>query len=209
VYALSGALLFASMRDRDPHAYRSELAALADRWGVPLNLAVDLDDVAFAPLTQTDRAGEVAMVVRRPSGKLLLSIKTFYPRAAWRLPTGGIDLGEPIAEALLRETREETGLEFTVSRFLVVVDYRQAGRTGSRFHTFAFLVDETGGTLGSLDPHEQIQGYREIDVAELPAVAQSLATIPDEPSDRVEGSWGAWGRFRAHVHRAVHAALTP
>src|SRR3954464_1184387 len=100
------------------------LADLASRYGAPrvvdALIADDFDD----PIRRRDRYGEVCMVVRRPSGRVLLSIKTFYPRGAYRLPTGGIHEGEPVYDALLRETHEETGLETTVERFLARISYR-------------------------------------------------------------------------------------
>ena len=149
------------------------------------------------------------MVLRRPSGKLLLSIKTLYPRGAYRLPTGGIDHGEPILDALLRETAEETGLGVEVRRFLAQIAYRPVSAPDGEpiFHTFAFLLDETGGTLGARDEHEQIEEYIEIAPSELRSVADRLERIASAPADVIGGDWADWGRFRAVVHRAVADAL--
>lgn len=146
------------------------------------------------------------MVIRRPSGRVLVSTKTFYPPGAYRLPTGGIDLGESIESALVREAHEETGLATEVRRFLAAISYSPAGG-GHIFHTFAFLLDELGGTLGSLDPHEQILDYREIDAAELRVVADRLESLASAPSTDIVGDWADWGRFRAVVHRAVAPVL--
>ena len=99
-----------------PSEIQSELVELAQAYGQPLVQTVELDiEKLFDPLTKWDgRYGEVCMVVRRPNGKLLLTIKTFYPRGAYRLPTGGINQEERIQNALLRETQEETGLRYVV-----------------------------------------------------------------------------------------------
>src|SRR4030081_2929099 len=97
---------------------RREIEALAGRFGRPIAREVPLDDIAFDPVGNPSRFAEVCMVVRRPTGKVLLSIKTFYPRGAYRLPTGGIDRDEPILEALLRATLEETGLRLEAGRLL-------------------------------------------------------------------------------------------
>ncbi len=186
-------------------AAREELADLAGRLGEPLEREVVLDDVAFDPLTKRDRTGEVCMVVRRTNGRLLASIKTFYPRGAYRLPTGGIRADESIEAALLRETREETGLEVALRRYLAHLEYRAARGAEPVFHTFAFLLDETGGTLGVLDPDERIEGYSEVRAEDLPAMAERLRSISDERGE--VGSWRSWGIFRAAVHVAVHEAL--
>src|SRR5512132_2149190 len=130
-----------------------ELDDLARRFGEPLRVAAPIDDSFEDPIWKRDRFGEVCMVVRRPSGKLLLSIKTFYPRGAHRLPTGGIHHGEGVFDALLRETHEETGLVTAPRRFLARIAYDPLSTPGAPpvFHTLAFLLDEIGGTLGAID----------------------------------------------------------
>ena len=185
---------------------RDEIAALGSRFGRPIVRDVPLDDIAFDPVGNPSRFAEVCMVVRRPAGTVLLSIKTFYPRGAFRLPTGGIDRDEPILDALLRETHEETGLEVEPRRFLAALTYLDGPDGAPVFHTFAFLLDERAGTLGSLDEHEQIERYIEVRPAELPGVADTLERIPDDAAGSIS-NWNAWGRFRAHVHRTVHEAL--
>jgi 8-oxo-dGTP pyrophosphatase MutT (NUDIX family) len=185
-----------------------ELADLARRYGAPLVIDARIADDFDDPIRRRDRYGEVCMVVRRPSGKLLLSIKTFYPRGAYRLPTGGIHKREPVYDALLRETHEETGLDTTVERFLAQISYRgMTPRATPLFHTFAFLLRETGGTLGALDLSEQLEDWREIDPSELPRVADTLDDLRTTSEHDIGGDWRAWGKFRAVVHRAVHEAL--
>src|SRR5438093_1484464 len=154
---------------------REEIAALGKRYGQPLVREVALDDVAFDPVGAPDRIAEVCMVVRRPSGKLLLAIKDFYPRGAFRLPTGGIHHGEPILDAVRREAIEETGLTLEVARFLAALNYRNGPTGPPAFHTFAFLLDERGGTLGAQDPAERIERWIEIEPSALPAVANTPA----------------------------------
>jgi NAD+ diphosphatase len=188
-----------------------ELDELARRFGDPRRVDTTIDDSFSDPIWKRDRFGEVCMVVRRPNGKVLLSIKTFYPRGAHRLPTGGIHHGESVYEALVRETREETGLVTAPRRFLARISYRALSAPAAVpvFHTFAFLLDEAGGMLGTLDATEQIEEWREIDVRELPRVADFLDDLRTPGTRDIGGDWRAWGRFRAVVHREVYAALTP
>ena len=185
-----------------------EISELERRFGRPVRVDALINGF-FDPIRRPDRIGEVCMVVRRPNGKLLLSIKTFYPRGAYRLPTGGIDHGESILAAVLRETAEETGLETEVRRFVAQIAYRPRSEPGGQpiFHTFAFLLDELGGTLGSRDEHEQIEEYIEVDPAELRSVADRLEHVTSEHSADIGGDWADWGEFRAVVHRAVADAL--
>ena len=44
-------------------------------------------------------------------------------------------------------------------------------------------------------------------IGELPALADTLASVPDQQSDEIGGSWRDWGNFRAVVHRVVHELL--
>ena len=186
-----------------------EVAELAARYGEPRRVDATINDGFFDPIHNPDRVGEVCMIVRRPNRKVLLSIKTFYPRGAYRLPTGGIHHGEGIFEALVRETLEETGLETTIRRFLAAIAYSQRSSPDGPpiFHTFAFLLDEVGGVLEARDREERIEEYREVDPAELSAVADGLERITSLHSVDIGGDWADWGRFRAVAHRVVHESL--
>ncbi len=187
---------------------RSEIIALSQRFGAPITREIALDDIAFDPVGNPSRFAEVCMVVRRPTGNVLLSIKTFYPRGAYRLPTGGIDKDEPILDAVVRETHEETGLKVDVRRFLAALTYRDGPTGPAVFHTFAFLLDDpSGAPVRPLDEAEQIESYLEVPVAELPQVAERLDRIAADGAPGIE-NWDAWGRFRAHGHRAVFEALS-
>ena len=196
-----------------------EIAALGAKYGTPIRRTVGLtNEGLFDPLGKPDRYGEVCMVIRRRDGTLLTARKTFYPPNAYRLLTGGISHGEAIFDALLRETEEETGLDVAVRQFLAVIDYtleRPAGKAGARarppahpFTTFAFLLDELGGTLACYDPHERVEDFRDVAVADLPAMAAQLRSLGQTFDPEIHGRWRDWGRFRAVIHDVVYEALT-
>lgn len=189
---------------------RREIAELSERYGEPRAVDASIQDGFDDPIRRRDRYGEVLMAVRRPNGKVLVAIKTFYPRGAYRLPTGGIHHGERILDALIRETHEETGLETVVRCFLATISYRSRSSAAAAplFHTFAFLLDEVGGTLGALDTSERIEAWHEMWPAELHHQAAVLEQIATEGSVGIGGSWADWGRFRAVAHRVVADALT-
>ena len=97
-----------------------------------------------------------------------------------------------------------------VRRFLTLVAYRTTN-TGEApaFYTFAFMLDEVGGTLEVLDDEEQVEGFREIAPAQLPQVAEYFEQLKTQGqySAAIDGSWGDWGEFRAVIHRKVWEAL--
>lgn len=194
-----------------PPAVQQELTALAGRFDQPLVHFAELDSPElFDPLDNPDRYGEVCMVVRRPDGHLITAKKTFYPPNGHRLLTGGIHHGEAVLDALLRETREETSLDVVVRRFLAAVAYHLPGQPEQPvFYTFAFLLDEMGGTLECVDENEFLEYFREIMPDELPERAQFLASLEPVFSSDLNAEWRAWGRFRAVIHRLVFETLIP
>ncbi|HEY1012398.1 MAG TPA: NUDIX hydrolase, partial [Herpetosiphonaceae bacterium] len=195
------------MFDTLPASVQAELSQLAERFGQPLIEAAHLGDSgSFAPLGKPDRFGEVCMVVRRADGSLITARKEYYPPHIFRLLTGGIGHGEPVHDALLRETAEETGLDVTVERFLAALSYRLADEPEPSFYTFAFLLQERGGTLGAVDPDERVAAFRMVPPAGLAALAEALEQLTGSDDHEIGGSWRDWGRFRALGHRLVAAA---
>jgi ADP-ribose pyrophosphatase YjhB (NUDIX family) len=185
-----------------------EIAELAAVFGEPRRLEV-LIRPFFDPVQRPDRFAEVCMVIRRKNGKVPLSIKTFYPRGAHRLPTGGIHHGERILDALRRETEEETGLETETKRFLAWITYRPVSAPDGPplFHTFAFLLEEVAGLFHTSDLEEQIEEWIEVEPGALGEIAGRLDRIKSAPSHEIGGDWADWGHFRAVVHRVVHEEL--
>lgn len=190
----------------------TELAHIAQEYGEPRRIAVTFDHIDFDPLNKTDRIGEVCMVIRRREGCLITARKTYYPPNAHRLLTGGIAADEPIIDALLRETYEETSLDVEIRQFLAVISYQAANRTNAnnKFHaftTFAFLLDEVGGVLASQDENERIAEFCCIATHELAARAAFLENLSEEYTPEIRGRWSDWGAFRAVVHRIVSKKL--
>ena len=191
-------------------ALENEIAELAARYGTPRREVIELPDGTFEPISLRDRFGEVCMVIQRPNGKVITFRKGFYPQGILRLLTGGINHGEPIEAALLREVDEETGLEVTIERFLAVIVYRmpQDPPDHAAFVTFAFLLAERGGLLACYDPAEQIETFGEATPAELLEIAGTLHNLDSAFSNHIRGNWRSWGLQRAIVHQVVGELLS-
>jgi NAD+ diphosphatase len=69
------------------------------------------------------------------------------------------------------------------------------------------LLDEVGGTLGTLDQDERVEAFFEIEPGSLPELAAKLERVESIYSSEIEGYWGDWGRFRAVIHRVTWEAL--
>ncbi len=64
------------------------------------------------------RLGCSAVLFNKSRNKVLLTRRT--DNGQWCLPSGGVEAGESVSEACIRETREETGLIVNVERLTSV-----------------------------------------------------------------------------------------
>jgi 8-oxo-dGTP diphosphatase len=87
----------------------------------------------------------VAAVIVR-DGELLLIRHQKDNQTYWLLPGGGVDFGERLDEALVREVNEETGLEIRVGRVLFLSD-SIAGDKHRHMVQVAFAAEVAGGRL--------------------------------------------------------------
>ena len=146
------------------------------------------------------RFGEVVLFILRTNGRLLLHTKAFYPEGAFRVPTGTLLEGEPLLDAVRRETQEETGLQVCVERFLAALEFEFRWQAQHfLIPSYLFLVRETQGALHCEDEQEQISAFREISPRELDCVAEQLEHLPPD--------WQDWGWFRGLPHRVAAQLL--
>ena len=80
------------------------------------------------------RVAAYALVVRDESVLLTRISPRGFHTGSWTLPGGGIDHGESPREALVREVREECGVECTVGDLVAVDDVHFAGTAPSGRH---------------------------------------------------------------------------
>ncbi len=93
-------------------------------------------------LPQRQRVAAYAVIVR--DGQILLSRLAPYLSAteAWTLPGGGIDFGEHPGDAVVREVHEETGLDVTVGRPLLIDSARKhATISDTDMHSVRLVYD--------------------------------------------------------------------
>jgi len=73
----------------------------------------------------------------------------------WNLPGGAVESGELPTEAVVRETKEETGLDVVVERLVGVY-----GKADKDELVFAFVCRVTGGRLTVTDEADEYRFFR-------------------------------------------------
>ncbi|GAA0400873.1 NUDIX hydrolase [Streptomyces luteireticuli] len=98
----------------------------------------------------------VGAVIADGDGKVLLLRRSAddYLGGLWELPSGGVDDGEDLAEALRREVAEETGLMVSaVGDYLGYFDYRSGSGRATRQFNFTVAVTGEAIKLTEHDAH--------------------------------------------------------
>lgn len=96
---------------------------------------------------------------------------------AWTLPGGGAEVGESVAEAAVREAREETGLEVALVRLVGIYFIPQW--LGSDHHGVLFAATPVGGVLRPQEGEVIEIGYYGLDSLPEPLVWWQRQRIRD------------------------------
>jgi len=138
----------------------------------------------------------VGAIVRDGADRLLL-VRRAHPPAAgrWSLPGGRIEAGEDDAAALVRELREETGLEVAVGPLVGTVEWPGPG--GQRYVIADYACTILGGTLAAGDDAAEVRWVHQPDLAALALTDGLLETLR------------GWQVLAAAESEPGHGAATP
>ncbi len=98
----------------------------------------------------------VAAVIVK-GGKMLLVKRANEPaRGKWSIPGGVVELGEKLRDALIREVREECGIDIEVDGLFDVVEVinKEGGRVRFHYVILDYLAHPTGGELRAMGDAE-------------------------------------------------------
>jgi len=114
----------------------------------------------------------VAVIIEFPNNKILLVKRgTVVFKGYWALPGGRVDAGETVEETVVREVKEETGLDVRIVR--KIGEYHESGvQDGIEYDYYpaCFLVKPTRGEL-----KRQEKEIEEIELVDPENIPEKLA----------------------------------
>ncbi len=90
-------------------------------------------------------------------GKILLlrRFNTGYEDGKYSLPAGGVDKGEAVSDALVREAKEEVGIDIDKQTMVLAhVMHRKAGATNDERIDLFFVCKTWAGEVQNMEPHQ-------------------------------------------------------
>lgn len=124
--------------------------------------------------------GVGAMIFNDQSELLLLKRgeQAKNERGHWQIPGGAIDYGETMIEAVIRETKEEVGVDVVVERQLVAIDHILEAEQ-QHWVTVTFLAHiKPGQTAKIFEPHKHAAiGWFPLDKLPMPLAAPLMTSI--------------------------------
>lgn len=123
------------------------------------------DDVQQLVVGAVLQSGDKILLLQRPADDFMGGI--------WELPSGKVEPGEALDQALIREVKEETGLDVTrIARYLGEFDY-QSG-SGKKSRQFNFAVDVAAAEPVELQEHD---AYAWTNLTEEPPVTDAVKQV--------------------------------
>jgi ADP-ribose pyrophosphatase YjhB (NUDIX family) len=140
-------------------------------YGKPQELSVEISINAkeYARINSSrhnGRAHDVTVFITH-GDKLLFIAKHFYPKTLFRAPSGGAMPGESLIDGAIRETREETGVEIELQRYLLRIRAKFVDRQNAiNWTSHIFKACYLSGEIKPTDTNE-IREARLVDRSEL------------------------------------------
>ncbi len=121
--------------------------------------------------------GAVVVDPRADGPYVVLARRSQPPRVGqWSLPGGKVELGESVSAALVREIKEECGLDVSVGRLLEVVEIIQMQGEPVHYVILDYECRVVGGELRAGDDASEVAWVPAYDIAEY-SVTEAVARV--------------------------------
>jgi 8-oxo-dGTP diphosphatase len=112
-------------------------------------------------------------------GRVLLAERGREPlKGYWSIPGGAVEVGETLAEAVRRETREETGLEIDPVAVVEIFERIMRDSTGAAEYHYVLIDYLCRVTGGALVPGDDVSRAEWVERSSLPQYRITEGTLP-------------------------------
>jgi 8-oxo-dGTP diphosphatase len=147
----------------------------------------------------------VGAVIVDETARVLLVKRRFDPLAGqWSLPGGAVDVGETLEACVVREMREETGLDVEVGRVIEVFDritHDDEGRVQYHYVLVDYVCRPLGGTLAAASDVADVAWVAPDALADYRLTDKAIAVIAQGIALAREAGWA--GRAGEAHERSV------
>ena len=110
----------------------------------------------------------VGVMVKNKNGEILLGLRRSpHGQGTWSFPGGHLEFGETMAQAAIRETKEETGLEVSELELVSLADEMGSLDKGKHYVNVGFLAQLVSGEPMITEP-EKWEKWEWFDINNLP-----------------------------------------
>lgn len=122
-------------------------------------------------------ASAVAVIIRNHQNEILVATRAFEPaKGTLDLPGGFIDMDETAEEAVMREVKEETGLQVSSLKYLFSLPNRYE-YSRLEVHTMDLFFECFVSESAALKPQDDVADLRFVAIEELQPSAFGLCSI--------------------------------